>query len=182
MARKGPAKHPEKATHPKGVVPKELQGRDHVADGRKGGKALTFETPEALQEAIDRYFASRGNVYAKDDKGLPFIDRGQPVILERKPMTLNGLIYDIGLCSREGFDEYGRRDGYADIVRRAKLKIANFYESLLSDPNIRAQGPAFALERMLSATTPKEVKLDVEVDEGTTVTIRDLRKENEAKP
>lgn len=63
-----------------------------------------------------------------------------------QPVTLSGLILALGLCSRESFDNYGRRAEYVDSVKRAKLHVAMAYEDNLVKPH--AAGSIFALKNM----------------------------------
>lgn len=126
-----------------------IKDRDHVEDGKKGGRPRYYETPELLQAGIDEYFATRVPEFFLDDKGEPILAKGQPIIKNRNPATLNGLVYFLGFATRESFDEYGRRkDGYSDIITRAKLRIAESYEGLFQDPALKPQGPIFILSNM----------------------------------
>lgn len=61
-----------------------------------------------------------------------------------EPALLTGLILALGLCSREGLDEYGRRPEFADSVKKAKLRIEMEYEKALHDRS--PTGPIFALK------------------------------------
>jgi len=126
-----------------------IKDRDHAADGAKGGRPRYYETPEALQEGIDAYFAQQIDEYFLTPEGEPVMYKGEPVIKTRKPITLNGLVYFLGFASRDSFDEYGRRkDGYSDIITRAKLRIAEAYEGCFLDPSLKPQGPIFILSNM----------------------------------
>ncbi len=61
-----------------------------------------------------------------------------------EPVLLTGLIYALGLSSRESLDEYGRRPEFSDSVKRAKLLVEMAYENRLglSSPT----GAIFALK------------------------------------
>ena len=61
-----------------------------------------------------------------------------------EPVLLTGLIYALGLSSRESLDEYGRRAEFSDSVKRAKLLVEMAYENRLglSSPT----GAIFALK------------------------------------
>jgi hypothetical protein len=126
-----------------------IKDRDHAEDGAKGGRPRYYETPEALQAGIDAYFDGQKDEYFKNDDGSLLLYKGEPVIKERKPITLNGLVYFLGFATRDSFDEYGRRkDGYSDVITRAKLRIAAAYEGLFQDPALKPQGPIFILSNM----------------------------------
>lgn len=158
-AKKSTPKGQKKAQKPKRPGPHAgipadqipgIGGRDHSADGKKGGAPAYYDTPEELQAAIDEYFETRKPKYAIDSKtGNVAADRyGNPIILERNPVTLTGLVLYVGFASIQSFDDTGKRDGFADVVTRARLRVAEFYEGNLTDPNIRAMGPTFFLEKM----------------------------------
>ena len=61
-----------------------------------------------------------------------------------EPILLTGLILALGLCSREGLHEYGRRPEFADSVKKAKLRVKMEYEKALHSRN--PSGPIFALK------------------------------------
>lgn len=87
---------------------------------------------------------------------------------KREPALLTGLILALGLCSREGLDEYGRRPEFADSVKKAKLRIEMEYEKALHGRS--PTGPIFALKNF--GWTDKQ---DVELSGGVKVkTLADL--------
>jgi len=125
-----------------------IKDRDHAADGAKGGRPRYYETPEALQEGIDKYFDAQIDEYFLDKDGEPLLYKGQPIVKKRNSITLNGLIYFLGFATRDAFDEYAKRAGYSNIVTRAKLRISENYEKLFQDPALKPQGPIFILSNM----------------------------------
>lgn len=70
-----------------------------------GGRPLKFATPEELASVIDKHL-----------KDTP-----------QEELTLTGLCLAIG-TSRGVLDEYKKREGYEDIVTRAKLYVEHAYE------------------------------------------------------
>lgn len=89
------------------------------------GRPRRYETPEQMQVAIDEYFAK-----------------------EESP-TICGLVLALGFNSRQTMDNYmGYGPEFLDIIKRAKLRIENRYETMLVMPNVRAAGPIFALKNM----------------------------------
>ena len=85
-----------------------------------------------------------------------------------EPALLTGLILALGLCSREGLDEYGRRPEFTDSVKKAKLRIEMEYEKALHGRS--PTGPIFALKNF--GWTDKQ---DVELSGGVKVkTLADL--------
>lgn len=86
------------------------------------GRPLIFETPEKLSEAVNQYFEE-----------------------EKKP-TLAGLAYALGI-NRQTLYNYGERDDFLDIIKRARERVEATYEERLvygSQPT----GVIFALKNM----------------------------------
>lgn len=85
------------------------------------GKPAKFKTVEELQNAIDKYF--------NENKESP---------------TITGLALELGFASRQSFYDYEKNKKYSYTVKRARLKIENFYESHLIGQY--TSGPIFALK------------------------------------
>ena len=105
-----------------------------------------------------------------------FEERAEAYFLEceamEKPALLTGLILALGLCSREGLDEYGRRPEFTDSVKRAKLRIEMEYEKALQGHS--PTGAIFALKNL-----GWRDKQDVELSGGVNIkTIADLMMED----
>lgn len=101
-----------------------------MSDSRSAtvGRPLKFETPEILQERIDAYFSD-----ATDEEGNL-----------KKPVSITGLALWLD-TTRETLMDYQNRDAFTDTIKKAKLRVENFYEErLLSGRN--AAGPIFALK------------------------------------
>ena len=82
-----------------------------------------YETPEELQEAVDDYF--NGN------------DR----------VTLSGLALYLGFDSRQTLYNYGERDEFLDIIKKARMTVeATYEERLIYEPN--QTGVIFSLKNM----------------------------------
>ena len=99
-----------------------------------------------------------------------FEERAEAYFLEcevmEKPALLTGLILALGLCSREGLDEYG-----TDSVKRAKLRIEMEYEKALQGHS--PTGAIFALKNF-----GWRDKQDLELSGGVNIkTIADLMME-----
>lgn len=86
-----------------------------------GGKPLKFETPEILQQAVDKYFAET----------------------PQEQWTITGLALALG-TDRGTLCNYGRRDEYANSIKIARLKVENAYE--LSLRKNGRTGDIFALK------------------------------------
>lgn len=70
-----------------------------------------FETPEAMQAAVDDYFTKK----TKD----------------KKPFTVCGMSLHLGFASRQSLFEYGRKPKFTDIVKAAKSRIEEQLEENL---------------------------------------------------
>lgn len=68
-------------------------------------KPLMFKTPKAMERKIDKYFEETAS------------DR----------YTVSGLCLYLR-CNKDTFYEYGKREGYKDVVDYARLRIENSYE------------------------------------------------------
>ena len=88
------------------------------------GRPRKIKSPEEMDRLVDEYVAER--------------------FAAEKPVTLTGMILHMGLCSRESFDEYGRRGEFSDSVKRAKMIVEEVYESNLHAGN--STGSIFALK------------------------------------
>lgn len=77
---------------------------------KKIGRSLKFKSTRELQKRIDAYFAECEKT--------------------GEPLTVTGLALALD-TSRETLLNYQKRDGYGDIVRRAKMRIENAYEKRL---------------------------------------------------
>ena len=95
---------------------------------------MKFPTPEAMQEAIDKYFADCEGHPLTDDNGQVVLNKyGEPVYIGVKPLTVTGLALALGLSSRQALLDYQGRGKYREIVQAAKLRIENYAETRLYD-------------------------------------------------
>jgi len=88
-----------------------------------GGRPRIFETVEAMQEAIDKYFeeckASLKEIYDKKKQELVTVN-------EPTPWTVEGLALALGFCDLNTLLNYEKKEGYEEFfsaVKKAKLKI-----------------------------------------------------------
>ena len=103
-----------------------------------------------------RQFEERAEAYFRECEAM------------EKPVLLTGLILALGLCSREGLDEYGRRPEFTDSVKKAKLRVEMEYEKALHGRS--PTGAIFALKNF--GWTDKQ---DVDLSGGVKVkTLADL--------
>jgi len=88
----------------------------------EGGRPPLFDDPEKLQIKIDEYFQQDGK------------------------KTISGLAYYLGFEDRQSFYDYGKRDGFSYIIKRARLWMESYYEELTQGNNVA--GPIFVLKNM----------------------------------
>lgn len=83
-------------------------------------RPLTWEDPEAFDKAVDDYFDNPNTNH-----------------------TWTGLAIHLGFCSRDSLNDYKKKDGFSDSVKKALLKIEKKYEeSMMKYP----AGSIFALK------------------------------------
>jgi hypothetical protein len=82
----------------------------------KGGRPPIVETPEQFGELADAYFAQ-----CDADKVRP---------------TVNGLCLAMGFSSRQTLLNYEDREGFLDVVKKARMRLENAWEQALSAPQV----------------------------------------------
>lgn len=102
----------------------------------KRGPKVKHPNALAMQKKIDAYF--NGGAY----KRKVITNLGEEV--ETPTPTISDLCLYLGFTSRQSFYDYEKREGYTDIIRRARLMIEREYEMKLHGPN--PTGAIFALK------------------------------------
>lgn len=140
-----------------------------------GGRPLKFETPEALQEVIDKYFDSCwtqkmdmfGNpIFEKDENGKKTDNK---VMIQTQPYTISGLGVAIGL-SRQGILEYEHKDQFSDTIKRAKERCEAYAESSL----FIGKNPAGAIFNLKNNYESWRDKTEVEQSGGLDINVNDF--------
>jgi hypothetical protein len=111
-----------------------------------GGRRLKFQSPADLQRAIDAYFRQPGK------------------------KSIMGLCVHLD-CDRQTLLNYQRRDGFSDVIARARDRIQKYYEELGQDPRTHA----FA-DRMMTRMGWRCVE-KTELDHGVTDEFAELLRE-----
>ena len=88
---------------------------------RKVGRPLKIETPEQMEKILNEYFETT----------------------DENKITITGICLALDL-DKKNFYEYEKREGYQDIVKRARMIVENSYEMSLRE-NGRT-GDIFALK------------------------------------
>lgn len=88
---------------------------------RKVGRPLKIESPEQMEKILNEYFEKT----------------------EENKITLTGICLALNL-DKSNFYEYEKREGYQDIVKRARMIVENSYEMSLRETG--RTGDIFALK------------------------------------
>ena len=64
----------------------------------------------------------------------------------KSPPSITGIVFFLGFASRQSFYDYEKRDAYSYIIKRARLSIEAYYESMLTREKVNPAGPIFALK------------------------------------
>jgi hypothetical protein len=100
----------------------------------KGGRPPVYKTPEEMQEVIDRYFeTTKSPVIHKN--GVEYIPG---------PYTMTGLAIALGFTSRQALWNYEGKEGFVDVVARARARVIEYAEGRLYDKD-GSNGAKFAL-------------------------------------
>lgn len=97
-----------------------------VMTEKKNGRPPLYDTPEELEAACNAYFMGCD--------------------VREEPYTVTGLALDLGFSSRQSLDDTSKRDGFSDVVKRAKLLVEKGYEMRLHGNN--PTGAIFSLKNM----------------------------------
>uniref|UniRef100_A0A6H1ZBR6 Putative terminase small subunit n=1 Tax=viral metagenome TaxID=1070528 RepID=A0A6H1ZBR6_9ZZZZ len=105
------------------------------------GRPPHYETPEKLQEAIDKYFLNPPN------KRKMYKDSTSKEYIEIPIYGVSGLAYALGFVDRQSLYDYEKRgDVFSCTIKRARLFIESEYEAGLRENNVT--GVIFALKQM----------------------------------
>ena len=102
-----------------------------------GGAPLKY-TPEELGTQIVEYFK-----YVDEENKQRKLRRFEGEKL--KPYTVTGLCIFLDIC-RDTLIEYGKRQEYADAVKKARQRVENYVEEGLLNGTINAIGGIFNLK------------------------------------
>ena len=99
-------------------------------------KTKKFESPEEMKSAIDEYFKNlpKKTIITKEGAEIEF-----PFV------SITGLALGLGFASRQSLYDYEGYDGFAEIIKAARLMVENNYEFQLIYGN--TTGAIFALKQ-----------------------------------
>lgn len=139
-----------------------------------GGRPLKFESVEALQMLIDRFFAScdphlsKRKVIRMKVEGGQYIDE-EEYVTEQQPYTISGLALALNTNRRTLLNYQDPEHFSSDIspelidqfihtITRAKARCEEFNERLLLDPNNRnSKGATFNLTNNFGWSDKQEI-------------------------
>lgn len=104
-----------------------------------------------MQTAIEAYFEEcREKPLTDEDGEIIYDKRGNPVMIEERPLTVTGLALWLGFKSRQTLLNYqARSKDFDDVLTMAKSKCEEFAERCLYDRN-RVSGAKYSLENNFS--------------------------------
>ena len=132
-----------------------------MTEEKKTGRPAKFETIEALQNAIDKYFDS---CFDMD------VETGKKIQVE--PFTITGLALALG-TSRETLMDIENGNGpysdksFSDAIKIAKLRCQNFAEKNM----FTAKNPAGAIFALKNYGWKDKQEIDTNVSGEITVTL-----------
>lgn len=110
---------------------------EDIKEVDKGGRPSVFESPEEMELKINEYFCNC------PDKKTIVVGLGT---IEMPAITITGLCIFLGFDSRQSFYDYEEREGFSYIIKKARLRIENYYEKCLQYGNVT--GAIFPLKNM----------------------------------
>lgn len=143
----------------------ELMNLTGIRPVNKSGEKPAFSSPEVLQKEVDDYFMSCYAPVIDKNGRIVRDDDGEIVKIQKRPFTVSGLAYHIGVgtmtlnryCDGR-MDDLGEEDEnmlFSVILKRAKQRIESFAEESLYNRDSQA-GARFVLDTHFRRITQKE--------------------------
>ena len=107
-----------------------------------------FTSPKKMQTKVDEYFDSTDTY------------------------TITGLTYFLGFATRKSLSDYDKKESFKEIVQRAKLRVAKYYEEQLVKGKVA--GSIFALKNIDGWTDRQELAVS---GDGIQIEIVNFRKD-----
>jgi hypothetical protein len=115
----------------------------------KPGRPLIWDDPEAFSKKVDEYFTQ-----------------------EEEPPTWTGLALFLGFSSRDSLNDYKKKDGFSDPIKKALLRIERKYEQGIFNSRNPA-GAIFALKNF-----GWKDKNEIETDGKVEITVKYEKRDN----
>ena len=117
-----------------------------------------FKDPQEIADSIKDYFENGVKVKTV------IVGKGDfKKEVEIEVPTITGLCFHLGFASRQSFYDYGKKDAFSYIIKRARLFIEKEYEEMLQ---INPTAAIFALKNM--GWTDKQ-EIDIKKEENVTI-------------
>lgn len=129
-----------------------------------GGRPALFSTPELLESKVQEYF----NQFNPEGDITPLNQEYRP--------TITGLCLFLGFESRQSFYDYEERRGFSYTIKKARMRIENQYELMLSSKN--PAGSIFALKNL--GWTDKQEVVSRNVNYNSELTQEEIKKISES--
>lgn len=151
----------------------DLKGGSSMA---KVGKPPRYKTVKEMQDMIDKYFEECEGKILKDNNGEPYLDKyGNPIIYDRKPLTITGLALALGFNSRQSLLNYQGKEEFMDTITRAKSIVEQYAETRLYDKD-GANGAKFSLANNFEGWREKQ-QIEADVKSDVTINIELVEEE-----
>lgn len=111
--------------------------KDILPDKVKEGRPSVFDSPEEMELKINEYFDNC------PDKKTVVVGLGT---IEMPAITITGLCVFLGFDSRQSFYDYEKHPEFSYIIKKARLRVENYYEKCLQYGNVT--GAIFPLKNM----------------------------------
>ena len=138
-----------------------------MSEKHKGGRPPAYTSAEEIQEKIDAYFEwCKGEPLLVD--GVPATDKyGEPIIINKHPLTVTGLALALGFNSRTSLLNYQDKPEFMNTIMRAKSVVEQYAEERLYDKD-GANGAKFSLANNFEGWKEKQ---QIEADVNAAVNI-----------
>lgn len=142
----------------------------------KVGAPPKYKTVKEMQDMIDKYFKDCDGKILMNDNGEPYLDKyGNPIIYDRKPLTITGLALALGFTSRQALLNYQAKPEFVDTVTRAKAIVERYAEERLYDKD-GANGAKFSLANNFDGWREKQ-QIEADVKSDVTINIELVEEE-----
>ena len=108
------------------------------------GAPSKYNSPEEMQAVIDEWIAKSSGKILEDADGNPVLYKGEPVYIDRYPLTVTGLALALGFNSRQSLLNYNADPRFTEVITKAKSYVEQYVESRLFDKD-GCNGAKFSL-------------------------------------
>lgn len=118
------------------------KGNKFGEGNHNAGVKPLYDDPKDLEAKIELYFSQDAN------KRQIVVGKGaNKQVVEIPIYTITGLSFYLGFESRQSFYDYGNKEAFTYIIKKARLRIEQHYEEILQ-MDVPQTGAIFALKNM----------------------------------